>query len=102
MPFAVPKARKPFVALCKRPKKLAVPAGTSLAILGLVMNGTEQERINMNKIFATAFLALGAALSLTGYFTYLASLSAGSDSPSLFVTPTDTTVWLVIFGLMSA
>jgi len=57
----------------------------------------------MNKILASAFLAFGAVLTLAGYFSYLTTLATGaSNSGSLWVTPSDTTVWLVIFGLLFA
>jgi hypothetical protein len=101
-PFAISYARESFKSLCKAPETWRFQMAQAKLVKPVMNGSTEQERINMNKIFASAFLALGAALSLTGYFNYLGTLSAGSDAPSLFVTPTDATVWLIIFGLISA
>jgi hypothetical protein len=67
-----------------------------------MINLIEPEEESMNRLFASAFLVLGLALSLIGYFTYLGTLSTGSESGTIYATPTDTTVWLVIFGLLSA
>ena len=50
---------------------------------------------------AIIFLVLGATLCLGGYYGYLATLSACSNSTTVFVTPSDTTVWLTILGLLS-
>jgi hypothetical protein len=54
----------------------------------------------VNKKIASMFLTIGTVLILVGYHFYLVSVSMGPGT--ILVTPSDTTVWLVIFGLLSA